>query len=141
MRATDRLHAGFGKAEVLDLAFLDQVLHRSRHVFDRHVRVNTVLVEQIDDIHFEPFERGLGDLLDVLGSAVQSLPAGTSIRIEVEAELGGDHHLPAEGGEGFADKFFVRERTVDLSGIEECDAAFDGGTEQRDHLLLVCGGP
>ena len=43
--AADRLHAGFGQAEVLDLAFLDQVLHRSRHVFDRHVRVDAVLVE------------------------------------------------------------------------------------------------
>jgi fatty-acyl-CoA synthase len=31
----------FGKAEVLHLAFLNQVLHRSRYVFDRHIRVNT----------------------------------------------------------------------------------------------------
>jgi hypothetical protein len=31
---------------VLDLAFLDQVLHRASDVFDRHVRINTVLVEQ-----------------------------------------------------------------------------------------------
>ena len=44
--ATDRLHTGFGQAEVLDLAFLNQILHRPRDVFDRHVRVNTVLIER-----------------------------------------------------------------------------------------------
>ena len=50
VRATDRPHSCFRKAEVLDLALLNQVLHRSRYVFDRHVRVNTVLIEQIDGI-------------------------------------------------------------------------------------------
>ena len=56
---------------MLDLALLNQVLHRSRHVFDRHVRVDAVLIEQIDDIGLEALERGLGDLLDVLGPTVQ----------------------------------------------------------------------
>ena len=74
VRATDRLRSCFGKAEVLDLAFLNQVLHRSRHVFDRHVRVDTVLVEQIDGVDLEPLERGLGDLLDVLRPAIQAEP-------------------------------------------------------------------
>ena len=36
---------GFGQAEVLDLAFLDQLLHRAGHVLDRHVRVDAVLIE------------------------------------------------------------------------------------------------
>src|ERR1039457_4274081 len=36
--ATDGLHSCFGKAEVLDLAFLNQVLHRSSYVFDRHMK-------------------------------------------------------------------------------------------------------
>ena len=61
-----------------------------------------------------------------------------AVGIEFEPELGGDHHLLAEGSEGFAHEFFVRERAVDFGGIEECDAAFDGRPDQRDHLLLVC---
>ena len=72
MRATDRLHSRFGETEVLDLAFLNQVLHGSRYIFDGHVRVNTVLIEEIDDVDLEPFERPLGDLLDVLRPAVQT---------------------------------------------------------------------
>src|ERR1039457_2697776 len=42
--ATDGLHSGFGKAEVLDLAFLNQVLHGSSDVFNRHGRVNPMLI-------------------------------------------------------------------------------------------------
>ena len=70
--AADGFCACFRKAEVLHLACLNQVLHRSRHVFDGHVRVNPVLIEQIDGIDLEPLERGLGDLLDLLWPAIQA---------------------------------------------------------------------
>src|SRR4029077_6436061 len=72
--ATDGLHAGFRKAEVLHLALLNQLFHRSSGVFDRHVGVNAVLIEQIDDIGLEALQRGLSDFLDVLWTAVQNAP-------------------------------------------------------------------
>jgi hypothetical protein len=56
---------------------------------------------------------------------------------EFEPELRRYHHLSTEGSEGFTHQFFVRERTVDLSGIEKRDATFDRRSEDRDHLLLV----
>ena len=137
----DRLDARLGEAEVLDLARLDQLLDRSRHVLDRHVRVDAVLIEQVDDVDPEPLERGLDGLLDVLRPAVQArpAPAGGRLGLEVEPELGGDHDLVAERGQGLAHELLVRERAVDLGGVEEGDAAFDGRPEQRDHLLLVLG--
>src|SRR5262245_66471145 len=125
MCATDGLRSCFRKAEVFHLTLLNQVLHRSRHVFDRHVRVNTVLIEQINDIDLESLERGLGDLLDVFWPTIQPHPTRLSVGLKFETELGGDHHLLAEGGEGFAYEYFVCERAVNLGGIEECDAAFD----------------
>ena len=54
----------------------------------------------------------------------------TKFGIKLEPELGGYHDLPAEGSEGFAHEFFVCERAVGFSGIEECDAAFDGRANQ-----------
>ena len=46
--AANGFRAGFGQAEVLDLAGLNQFLHRAGDVFDRHVRVDPVLIEQVD---------------------------------------------------------------------------------------------
>ncbi len=70
--AADGFRACFRKAKVLDLACLDQVLHRSRHIFDGHVRVNPVLVKQINGLNPEALERSLGDPLDLLWPAVQA---------------------------------------------------------------------
>src|SRR6185369_9175046 len=41
MSVADRLDSGFRQAEMFDLTFLDQILHCSSHIFDRHIRVNT----------------------------------------------------------------------------------------------------
>ena len=76
--------------------------------------------------------------LRLIVSGRLSRPAGAS-RSRVEAELRGDHDLVADGGERLADELFVGERAVDLGGVEERDAAFDGGAEEREHLLSVAG--
>ena len=49
----------------------NQVLYRSRHVFDWHIRINPVLIEQIDSIGLESLERALGDLPDMLWSTIK----------------------------------------------------------------------
>src|SRR5439155_20888353 len=72
VRATDRLRSGFRKAEVFDLTFVNQFLHRSSYLFDRHVWVNTVLIEQIDNIGPKSLERSFSDLFDVLWPAVNA---------------------------------------------------------------------
>src|SRR5205814_9629284 len=48
---TDCLRSCFRKTEVLHLTFVDEFPHRSRYVFDGHVQVDTMLVEEIDGIH------------------------------------------------------------------------------------------
>ncbi|MNG27927.1 hypothetical protein D3C85_1451770 [compost metagenome] len=53
MSTANGLRAGFGQAEVLDLAFANQVLHCSGDVLDGYVRVHPMLVKQIDEIGLE----------------------------------------------------------------------------------------
>src|SRR5260370_13285789 len=65
MCATDGLHPCFRESEVLHLSLLDKLFHGAGDVFDRHVQIDTMLVEQIDRIHLEPLERRLRNLLDV----------------------------------------------------------------------------
>ncbi len=48
--AADVLDAGFGEAEVLDLAGGDEVLDGSGYVFDGDIGVDAVLVEEVDGV-------------------------------------------------------------------------------------------
>ena len=136
--ATDGGGGGLGHAEVLDLAGRDEFLDGAGDVFDGHVGVDAVLVEQVDGVDAQPGEGGVGDLLDVFGSAGQAGLA--AVGVEREAELGGDDDLAAERLQGFADEFLVDERAVDLGGVEEGDAAFDRGADQGDVVGPVGGG-
>src|SRR6202044_3134494 len=91
----DSLRARLGKPKVLHLALLDEIFHGSGNVFDRNIRIDTMLIEQIDDISSEPLERGFRNFLDVLWPAIQSgLFAG--IRIKLESEFSSDRNLLAE---------------------------------------------
>src|SRR5438270_806237 len=121
---------------MLHLALLNKVLQGSGDIFDGHVRIDAVLVKQIDDVGLQPLERVFGDLLDVLWTTVQpSLLSGA--RIEFEPELGGDLYLVTHWSQRFAYEFLISKRTVDFSSVEEGYAAVHGGPDEGDHLLLV----
>src|SRR4051794_41904079 len=103
-----------------------------------------MLVEQVDRVGAQPLQRGLDAAPDPRRAAVEA--AATAL--EVEAELGRDHDLVADRFERLADQLLVRERPVDLRGVEEADAALDRRPDQRDALLLrgdrrgaLAGGP
>ena len=137
MRAADRLHARFGQAEVLDLPFLNQFLDGSRHVFYRHIRVDAVLIEQVDRLDLEPLERTLHGLPDVLRPAAQPAAPGR-LSLPLRSNPTWWQSPPVCGRrESFADQLFVGERPVYLGGVEECDAAIHRGMEKSGHLLLV----
>ena len=53
----DRGGTGFGEAKRFHLALLDEVGHGSDRIFDRHVRVDAVLVEKVDLFDAEPSKR------------------------------------------------------------------------------------
>src|SRR5262249_35380758 len=145
MSATNRFRSCFGKAKVLHLTLLDQLLHGSGDVFDRHVRINAMLVEEIDGIDFEPLEGCFRDLLDVLRPAIQAWrslhPPRIEFGIKVKPEFRCYRHLSTKGSKGFPYKFFVCKWTVHLSGVEERDPAFDRLADESTHLLLACRRP
>src|SRR5580765_4260158 len=118
VRPTDRLQAGFGQPEMFDLAYTNQILHGSRDVFDWDVRVDPVLIEEVDSIRLEALQGCVGDLADVRWPAIE--PALVAA-FEREAELRRDYHLIANGGERFAHQLFVREGTVGFGRVEERD--------------------
>src|SRR5438309_1796670 len=57
MSPANCLRARFRKTEVLHLAFLNQILHSARNIFDRNIQVDTMLIEEINGIDLETLER------------------------------------------------------------------------------------
>ena len=136
--AADRLHARFGKAEVLDLALPEsgpsplpprlRSARPGRRGADRTDRWRSTLSR---------LSERLGDLLDVLRPAVQARPPCARRLRTSNPNLVAITTCSRNGASASPTSFFVRERAVDLGGVEERDAAFDGRPDQRDHLLLV----
>jgi hypothetical protein len=134
MGAADGLRARLGQAEMLHLARRDEVAHRARHLLDRHGGIDPVLIEQVDRLDPQPPQRLLGDLPDARGLTVD---AALSAGPEIEAELGGDDHLAAEGLQRLADEALIGEGAVDFGSVEEGDATLDRRADQADHLVPV----
>ncbi len=125
---------------MLDLTGLNQFLHRASDILYGHVRINTVLIQQVDALDLEPFERAFDGLLDVLGPTIQAGRSRTIVAAtQIESELRGDHHFAVERRNGLAHEFFVDEWTIDLGGVEERDASVHCRMQKVGHLPLIFG--
>lgn len=62
MGSPDRLGAGLGETEVEDLAFADQALDGPGHLLDRDLRVDAMLVEEVEGV--EGVHVGAADPVD-----------------------------------------------------------------------------
>ena len=95
---------------------------------DGRRRVDAMLVEEIDDIRLETAQGGFCHGTDRLRPAVHARSDLTVL----EAELGGDHHLVAEGCQRLAEQFFVVAGAVGFGGIKESDTQLECAADQFD---------
>ncbi len=118
---------------MLDLALTDQVFHGAGDLLDGHLRIDAVLVEQVDAVRAQTLERRVGHLPDALRPAVQAL-AGVAL---AKAELGRDHDLVAHRLQRLPDHAFVDEGAVGFRRVEKRDSALEGGADQLDGVGRV----
>ncbi|MNT30947.1 hypothetical protein D3C72_1667640 [compost metagenome] len=134
MGAAQGLQPHFGQAPVQHLALGHQVLDGAGNVFDRYLRIDPVLIEQIDPVGAQTLEHAFHRLFDVVWTADQPRAALAGLRVDVPAEFAGDHDLVAERGDGFAEDALAFMRAIGLGGIKKSDAVVMGRTDDVDHL-------
>jgi hypothetical protein len=78
VRAADRLRARFRQAERAHLAGFHQALHRADRILDRHVRIDAVLVIEVDDVDAEALQARIARAQHIVGGAVDALLATTT---------------------------------------------------------------
>jgi hypothetical protein len=133
----DRGGAGLGQPDVADLALGDELGQRTDGVLDGRVRVDPVLVVQIDVIGAQPLEGTLDGDTDIRRATVDDARAAAGVRDE--AELRRQHHTVAAVLDGPADEFLVGERTVDLGGVEVGDAEVQRSVDGANRLGVAAG--
>jgi hypothetical protein len=138
VRAADRRRRGLAEPEEADLPLLHELGHRPDRLLDWHLRVDAVLVVEVDVIGAEPLERRLAGAADVLGGAVDA-EAVAALVADV-AELRGEHDLVAPAADGVADEPLVGERAVHVGRVEEVDAEVERAVDRRDRLRIVAAG-
>jgi hypothetical protein len=140
----DRMHgvsppdccgAGLGKADVADLALDHQLGQGADGVFDGCLRVDPVLVVQVDVVGAEPLQRPLDCDADARGAAVEDTGAAT--RVRDDAELRCEYDLGAAALDGPADQLLVVEGAVDLGGVEVGDAKVQRPMDGADGLAVA----
>ncbi len=136
VRPTDRARAGLGQPEVTDLAGLHQLGHGADGLLDRHLRIDPVLVVEVDVVDPEPAQRRLARLAYVRGVAADQ---GRLAEPVGEAELGGQHDLVAASGDGPSDQFLVVPGAVEVGGVQEGHPEVEGMVQGRDRLGVVRG--
>ena len=124
--------AGLGQSDVADLALGHQLGHSADGVLDRSVRVDPVLVVQVDVVGAEPLQGALDRGADVGRAAVDD--AGAAAGVGHQAELRRHHDLVAAALDGPADQFLVEERAVDLGGVDVGDAQIQRPVDGADRL-------
>src|SRR3954447_12360399 len=135
VRAPDGLRAGLGQAQIADLAGVHELLHRPDGLLYLRVRVDAVLVVEVDVVDVQALERCVAGLTHVLGVAADA--QALAVLAADVAELGGEHDLVAAVGDRVADELLVREGAIHVGRVEQSDAQLERPVDGAGGLALV----
>src|SRR5437762_13748601 len=118
MRASDTNGAGFGQTEITHLAGANQLRHRAYGFVDGCLRIDPMLIIEIDAINAEPAQARFARLLHIHRFPVN--PAKPwRIRVAQDSELCRDNHAMAFVANAASEQMFIRVRTINVGGIEK----------------------
>src|SRR3954470_10959238 len=133
MGPPDRLRRSFGEAEIADLSLVLKARHFADRILDRHIRIDAVLVIEIDRIDREPLEARLAGGTDIFGVAAHS--EELAIRSADIGKLGREENLVPAAADRSPDQLLVREWPVHVGGVQERNALVERVMDRRNRLL------
>ena len=125
-----------GDADVADFALLDEGVEGAEGLFDGGDGVVAVDLVEVDVVGLEAAEAGFDGVHDVSAGGSDVVAAGAGAAVD----LGGDDDVFAgdvEVLEGLADGDLGFALGVDVGGVDEVDAGFDGGLDEGVGFGLV----
>src|ERR1700676_3610627 len=122
-----------------DLALLDQLREDADRFLNRRIRIDAVLVIEVDVHDAQPLQTVFAGLPHIVGLAADAADVGIT-GIADNSELCGQHELVALALDRASDELFVLVGPVNISGVEKGDAEFERAMNGRDRFGVVASG-
>ena len=134
-RAADGRGRRFGQPEVMHLAGANQFAHRPDGFLDGHLRVNPVLVVEINIIHTQPPQAGVAARADIFGPAIhaEKIPP----LVAHVAKFRGQDHLVTAVFDGAPDQPLVFAAAVHVRRVEQGHADVQRAVNGGDGFLVI----
>ena len=136
MRPANGLRRRLAEAQVFYLSLLHQLRHGADGVFNGDVRIDAVLVVEVNVVDPQSLERAFAGHAHMLRPAVDAASA-LAVCTTHESKFGGDIHLVASIANCIANQFLILERAIGIGGIEEIDSQFQCPVNGRDRFCVV----
>src|SRR5215510_6294879 len=135
VRAPNRRGRRFGQPDVPHLALTDECRERADTLFDWHLRVHPMQVQEVDHVGAQTSKTVVAGREDRVRRSVgvDSLPR---LRWN-DAALCRQDDVAAPGAEAASDERFVVSLAVNRGGIEECDAEVECPMDRTDRFFVI----
>src|SRR5205085_8739239 len=136
MRPPDGVRTCFGQTEIAHLAGANQLSHRTNGFFNRCLRIDPMLVIEVDAIKTEPAQTRFARLLHVLRFAANSAKT-RRVWIAQDSELRRDDNAMAFAANSASEQLLIRVRTINVGGIEESNSKVDRAVDRGERFRIV----
>lgn len=137
VRAPQGLRTRLGQPDMADLSGLHKLFQRPDRIFDRHLRIDPVLVVQVDVVDAQAPKGTLDRAAHVFRAPVERAAVRVAVAVEPVTELGRDGQGVPPPLDGLAEQNLAELRPVDVGGVEQRDTEVDRGIDDVLGLLLV----
>ena len=141
MSTAHRSRSSFRQSPMQHLAFPNQFTHSFGHRFNRHIRVNPMLVIEVDVVRTQTTQRTFHRFTDCFGTAGQT--DGTRRRIQIGClgqvitKLGGDDNLVPDRLQRLPYHVLILAIAIYLGGIKESHPQIYCLAYRFYHILTV----
>src|SRR2546425_7069671 len=135
LRAPDGLGRRLRQPEKADLAALDEARHATHGVLDGHLRIDPVLVVEVDHVHAQALETRVAGFRDIGRAAVDAI--ALPVRAPHLAQLGGHEYPVALAFDGAPEQLLVLAPAIHVRGVEMVDPEVESAVDDADAFLIV----
>ena len=134
-RPTNGGKGSLGHSQPADFTGVDKFTHGPNRVLDGDIRIDPMLVVQVDDLNPEPQQTAIASGLHIFRMAVDANEF--PLFITDIAELGRQENFSAAAFDGLADEALVLAAAVHVGRVEKVEAEIEGAVDGGNGFGVV----